>query len=453
MKKFQLVCLSILAGTFFSMSALAAPQPLGLDSIIATVNDTAITSSQLNSQIEIAVQQLEAAHQPIPSRSVLKQKVLQKMIDQQLEMQAAKKMGIVVSNADVDKTIAAIAQQNNLSSAQLIQAVTQQGLKETTYRNEIHDEMVINQVQQKEIGPRVGISKQEVKDFMDTHRNDLQKVLAPPAPPTNQNSNPAVHVETLIVPAADASAAPAALKNATQIVKQLQGGADFQKIATSTVGLQSNVQASDLGWKYISQLPDLYISYLKNAKPNQIIGPIHAPNGYHILKVVEVHGMAPPTTSADTTTLNTEEVHVRHIIIKTTPVQNDAQVKARLELIRANIIGGGDFSKAAFENSQDPGSVGAGGDLGWVTSEGLDPAFAKVMLQTKVGEVSEPFKSQFGWHILQVLGKRDVKDKQTIMDTRIKQLIYQRKADQALHQWLGILRASSYIKIFDDNGQ
>lgn len=436
MKNFNLVILSLLLSLCgFINTANAA---VGLDSIAAVVNSGVITQSQLATQTKIVAAQLEAAHQPVPSPSALRQQVLKNLIDKEIQMQIAKKMGIQVDDTAVNDAIKHIAEQNGLTAADFKSKVEQQGLNYNNYRKEIHDEILLSQVQQKAVAPQIKISDQEVTDFLTNHRQELFA--------STQSGPIAYQLQTIIIPLPDSPTPEqitAAQQAATQALAQLRAGDSFDQVVTSKLGIQFNLQQNDLGLRKADQLPDLYSAVIKNLRPGSISNPIRAPNGFHLLKLIAVHG-------EDNNPLqNMTETHVRHILIKTTPVQTDSQTKVRLERLRASIQGGLDFATAARSNSEDPGSVAKGGDLGWVTTGVLDPTFESVMEKTRPGQISEPFKSQFGWHILQVLDRRPIQEKANVERQRARELIFQRKFADELQRWLQNMRNIEYVKIFD----
>lgn len=424
----------------FGSLNIASAEPI--DSIAAVVNDGVITNQQLIAKIAIAKQQMLAANAPAMSPEALRQKVLQDLIRVQLEMQVAKKMKIVVSDADVDSAIQNIASRNNMTTDQLKAELAHQGMTYDQYRQEIKEEMTLNAVQEKTIAPRVRVTDQQVTDFLNIHHNTVPDMTNGAAA-----NNVNYHIQVLFVPLNDASTPQQvsdAMQGAKQAYQQLQAGANFEQFPISKLGVQYDMQEVDLGWRALQQIPDIFAPYLKNLSPGGYAGPVKAPNGVHIIRLVAVNGQQAAAQPNDI-----EQYHVRHILLKTTPLLNDVQTRARLDQIRDSIVrGSANFSTVAIQNSQDPGSAGNGGDLGWVSGDGLDPTFAKVMAQTNVGQVSEPFKSQFGWHILQVLGKKEITDKQQVLRTRAKMYLFQQKYNEVLQQWLKALQNASYVKVY-----
>lgn len=408
-----------------------------LDKIVAIVNDNAITQSQLNQQITLYRQQLQFAHAPIPAPAILRKQALQNMIDTQLQIQLAKKENITVDDASVTQAITRIAQQNGLTLAQLQSKVAQQGMNYDKYKKEIKKQMIISDLQQREVAPQVVISEQAVTDFLQQHGKQL--LAAQSAAPATQSSQPALyHVIDIIVPIPDSPTPQQeadALQQAKGILTKLRSGATI------------SVQSSDLGWRTFKDLPDIFEPVVKNMQPGTISEPIRAPNGYHMVQLAGVRG---GVAASAPMAMPTYATHARHILIKTNPLMPDEEVKNRLERIRESILQGANFAQMAKENSQDPGSASKGGDLGWVNPGMLDPAFEKVMNSLKPGEISEPFKSSFGWHIVQVLERKSMAKDQSFLRNQARAILYQRKFGEALQTWLQQLRSQSYVKMMDN---
>ncbi len=400
-----------------------------IDRIVAVVNSNVITESQLDQQITMARQQMPPNSAPLTDAQ-LRDKVLQHMIDVELQMQIANKMGIKVSDAELDKAITDIGQKNGLSLAQLQNNVQQQGVSYDQYRQEIRTEMTISQVQQRQLAPTVTVTDQQVKDLLLSSGSQILQTA-----PTSY------HIQDILVSLPDSPTTQqvdAAQQQAQMLKTKLESTPNFAK----TMPAQAGVQAQDLGWLKPADVPDLFVASVQHMQPGNVAGPIRAPNGFHVIKLVEMHG---GTVMQHTS----EETHARHILLKPRQFETDDQVRDRLERLRTSIVNGEDFATLATANSQDPGSAGQGGDIGWVGPGVLDPTFEAEMNKLKINEISEPFKSQFGWHIVQVLGRRDVQDSKDFERNQARQYIYQRKFQEALQHWLQSLRTQAYVKIND----
>jgi len=425
----------VLMLSLFSVIAHSAAAAT-LDNIVAVVNDNVITQSQLNEQTNLYREQLQFAHAPIPAPAALRKQALKHMIDTQLQLELAKKENITIDDTSVTKAITHIAQQNGLTLAQLQSKVVQQGMSYDKYRAEIKKQMTISELQQREVAPHVTVSDQEVTDFLQQNGKRLlaaQTASAPAAGP------PLYHAIDILIPLPD-SPTPQQKADALQQAKAV--------LSKLRAGVSVNVQSDDLGWRRLTDLPDVFVSVIKNMRPGTASEPILAANGYHILQLVSVRGGA--AASAPVGMPAAYATHARHILIKTNPLTPDSAVKARLEKIRDEILQGASFAQEAKDNSQDPGSASKGGDLGWVNPGMLDPTFEKVMNSLKPGEISQPFKTAFGWHIVQVLERKSLANNQELLRNQAKEILYQRKFGEALQNWLQQLRSQSYVKIMDN---
>lgn len=423
---------SVVVGILFTVNGLAATSGTTLDRIAAVVNDTVITESQLDQEQELFRQQMVQAHTPLLAADVLRQKVLQHMIDEQLQLQLAKKLGINPSDAELDAAIAQIAQENGLTVQQLQGKVQEQGMSYAQYRQQIHKQMTISQLQQHEVNPQVKISDQDITDVM---------VAAKTQP---AQKDPLYHLQDMVVPfpeTAGTQQVAAAEQRAQELIAKLHAGADFRQTVLASSTQAAPLQGGDLGWHKLNELPDLFAPYVSHLQPGEVAGPIRAPNGFHIIQLLEVKGGGPVQHQ-------TVQTHARHILIKATPIEPDGVVKARLERLRDRILQGADFAQLATANSQDLGSASKGGDLGWATTGTFDPVFEVEMNKLQPGQISEPFKTQFGWHIVQVLQRKTNSDSQEYLRTQAKQMVGQRKYQEATENWLQQLRSQAYIKIF-----
>jgi len=416
---------------FFTLAFLATVSAETLDNIVAVVNDSVITQSQLNQEIDFYRQQMQMAHAPTPAPAVLRKEVLNHMIDMQLQIDFAKKQGVKVDDAELNQAITRIAQQNGLTLAQMQDQLTKQGMDFNKYREEIRSQIIVSQLQQRAVGPQVKVSDQDVTDFL---RQGGERLLT--AKPDASAGGPTVyHLQDVLIPFPD---------NATpeQMNQTLQEAQDALNKLRS--GQTINVQIGDLGWRPLNDVPDIFVATVKTLKPGQISEPVKADNGYHLIRLLEMRGgaatMGPQATPYVT--------HVRHILIKTNPLTSDEAVKIRLFHMRDAIQNGLDtFEDMAKKNSQDPGSASKGGDLGWVNPGMLDPAFETAMNQLKINQISDPVKSAFGWHLIQVLERKDIASNKEFLQNQARQLLYQRKFNEAVQNWVQQLRSQSYVKI------
>lgn len=417
-------------------------QAASLDSIAAVVNDTVITQSQLDREMQNARQAIMTAHAPMPTDRELRQKVLQQLIDTQLQLQVAKKMGINIDDKSLNAAIAQIAQRNNITLDQLKAELQRQGMSYSAYQKSIREQMIISQVQERAINPQINISEQDIKDVLNSP-NVLHAVQTQTATPAKTSNNTSYQVQDFLISLPEnptAQQLSAAQQTAQTVLKALR--------ANNVDAANMNAQSNDLGWRTLNQLPEVFAKAVQNLKTGEVAGPIRTGNGLHVIMLAGVQGSNNDTTATASQPASVE-THVRHILIKVTPLEPDSAVKLRLERIRNDITSGGDFAKQAEANSQDPGSASKGGDLGWVMPGMLDPNFEQAMNKLKIGEISEPIKTQFGWHLIQVLGRKPIQGQQNLRN-QAEKIVYQQKFEQALQKWLQQLRSQSYIRIYND---
>jgi peptidyl-prolyl cis-trans isomerase SurA len=417
------------------LSSLVSPMAVHaietLDRIVAVVNNHAITQQQLSEQIEMTRQQWQGEHKPIPDAATFRTQVLNQMINNELQLQLAANSGLKINEAALDKTIQEIAQRNGFTLEQLREKLQQENIPYAKYRQQIRQQLIINRLQQDEVGTKITVTDQETKDELaHLPQSSPQKV--------------AYHVEDLLIPFPDHPSATdiARIKQTgLSLLQQVKNGISFQQLVEQHK-LNPPLSGGDLGWRPLNDLPDIFQTPIEKLKPGEIAGPIQAENGFHLIRLLEMHGNNSATSHYVTST------HTRHILIKTSPLLNKTQAERRLKEIRAEILRGSDFATIAKKYSQDPGSSYKGGDLGWTLPGVFDPTFEAQIKKLAISQISLPFQTQFGWHIVQVLGRaQKLQTTQNISRQQATQIVYQRKFQQALKDWLRQLRNQSYVKI------
>jgi peptidyl-prolyl cis-trans isomerase SurA len=437
--KFPLAwCGALLGALLWLPPAAAAEHPVAqqeIDRILVVVNDDVITETELADRLAEITKQLALQKIKIPPQGVLRKQLLERMILERLELQLASQSGIRVSEEDLDNAVASIAQRNHLDVNAFRKAVIQSGIDWNAYRAQLRDQITIQKLLEREINDRVTVTDSEVSNFLDNPQNradmDVSYHLA--------------HILIGIPEAASPDAIQAAKRRAEDLYRQLQQGADFQQLAVSYSQSPDALKGGDLGWKKAGELPELFLDAVKNMAPGEISPILRGPNGFHILKLEEKRGAAAAATIVQT--------HVRHILLRPSEIQSLEEARTKLLHLRERIENGEDFAALARAHSEDPASAVNGGDLGWVEPGQMVPEFEKAMNTLKPGEVSQPVRTPFGLHLIQVLGRRTHDVTQERLEAAARQQIQARKADERYEQWARQLRDEAFIEYLDEHTQ
>lgn len=412
----------------------AAPSPVVLvDRIVAVVNSEVITSGEVAERVQTVTQQLRQQGTPLPPADLLQRQVLERMIMDRLQIQFAKETALRVDDLQLDRTVARVAENNKMSLTQFRQVLERDGIQFDKFREEIRNEILLSRLREREVDNRIVVTDNEI-DYFLTQQSES------PGAATEFNLS---HIVLLLPEQASPEEVNRQHARAEQVLKQLREGADFARMAVAFSNVPDALQGGVMGWRARERLPELYARALDDLKPGEVSGIVRSPAGFHIVKLIERRGGGAPAL--------VEQTHARHILVKTNEVVSAADAKRKLENLRERIVNGVDFAELARLNSDDPSSV-KGGDLGWVYPGDTVPEFERVMNGLKVGQLSEPFASPFGWHLLQVLERRqtDVSGERKRQEARL--ILRERKADEAYQEWLRQLRDRAFVEYRSDEG-
>jgi len=419
----------LLAGlTFNVMTANASPAPReSLEKIVAVVNDDVITRTELDNRLHAIKDQLKNQPSPLPPDSVLEKQVLDRMILASLQLQLADRNGIQVDDETLNRTIERIAQDNKLSLPEFRTVLEKEGYDFATFREDIRREIIISRVQQRQVNDRVMVTEQEIDNYLAAQK-------------AQGNAGTEYHLAHILVTVPDAASADriqAARKRAKDILAKLHAGANFQETAIAASDGQQALQGGDLGWRKLGELPTLFVEPVSHMKSGDISDLIRSPSGFHIIKLLE---------RRDGERHIITQTHARHILIRTDELTNDDAAQSKLRDIRKKLMNGADFAEMARKYSNDTANAANGGDLGWVTPGEMVPAFETQMDKLASGEISKPFKTNFGWHIVQVLDRRRHDNTDNFMRSQARKTIRQRKIEEELQTWLARLKDDAYIE-------
>ncbi|MFB5744357.1 peptidylprolyl isomerase SurA [Cedecea sp. S5-13] len=414
-------------------TAFAAPQVV--DKVAAVVNNGVVLESDVDGLMQSVKMNSRDAGQQLPDDATLRHQIVERLIMDQIILQMGQKMGVKITDDELDQAIANIAKQNNMSMDQMRSRLAYDGVNYSTYRSQIRKEMTISEVRNNEVRRRVSILPQEVDSLAQQVGNQ------------NDSSTELNLSHILIALPENPSSAQVddAEKQARNVVDQARNGADFGKLAISYSADQQALKGGQMGWGRIQELPSIFAQALSAAKKGDIIGPIRSGVGFHILKVNDLRGQSQ--------NISVTEVHARHILLKTSPILNDTQARQKLEQIAADIKSGKTtFAAAAKEFSDDPGSANQGGDLGWAATDIYDPAFRDALQKLNKGQMSAPVHSSFGWHLIELLDTRKVDRTDAAQKDRAYRMLFNRKFSEEAQTWMQEQRASAYVKIIGSNG-
>lgn len=399
-----------------------------LDRIVAVVEDDVILERELNSEVAAVTAKLSGSNTMMPPEFVLRKQVLERMIVDKLQRQLAARSGIQVSDETLRNSVAEIASRNGMSTDTFRQELERQGMDYKTFEDNIRNEIIINQLRGREIGARVKVTDAEVAHYMETQsqagQSNAQYRLG--------------HILIAVSEAASSGAIQKAKEKADQVVEELRGGADFKKTAISVSNDDNALKGGDLGWRSIGQIPTLFVDTVAGMRQGEVSDPIRSPSGFHIIKMLETEGSGQHIVT---------KTKVRHILIKTNELVDDAEAQKRLLALRERIKDGDDFATLARAHSEDKGSAINGGSLDWIGPGALVPPFEEAMNKLEINEISQPVQTQFGWHIIQVLGRESQDNSDQFKKDKVRDEIRKRKIEEETELWLRRLRDEAFVEI------
>lgn len=407
-----------------------------LDSVVVVVNEDVITRYELDERMRTVVRQLQKQRTPLPAPDVLERQILERMIIDMLQAQYASESGVRVDDTQLDTAIARIAQQNGFpSAAEFRTKLEAEGLDFRKFREEIRSEMVAARLREREVDSKITIGDSEIDNYLanksKTGNTDEEFHLA--------------HILLAVPEQASADKIQAARDRAEHALKQLMGGADFAQVAAGSSDARDSLKGGDLGWRPHDSIPPLFMKELNKLRAGQVSVVLRSPSGFHIIKLIEKRSANAPVVIAQT--------HARHILIKTSEIVSESEAKRRLMEIRQRIEAGADFAEQAKRYSQD-GSAQQGGDLNWLSPGQTVQEFEEAMNKLQPGKISA-VQTQFGWHLIQVLERRntDVSGQQKRQQARVS--IASLKSDELYQDWLRQLRDRAFVeyRIAADNSR
>ena len=404
-----------------------AHSSLLVDRIVAVVENDVVTETELLERINVI--KAQAGDQAsLPDEATLAEQVLQRIIIEKLQVDWGQRRGITIDDISLDQAMRNLAKRNRLSLDEFRTALLQQGIDYVTFRNQVRTEMTIGQVQRRAIESNIQVSPKEIDDLLESQSASL-------------DSNTEYRIAHILIQLPQ-DPTPEDIEQGRAKIEELHASAtsgeeSFTQLAIANSQAQDALEGGDLGWRNQNQLPNVFARQLKDMKPGDISKTLRSSSGFHIFRILDMRGED---------RVMVKQVFSRHILIRTNAVKGDEEARDDLVSLRSRIINGEDFSELARAHSEDPGSASKGGELGWLAPSVFAPAFREVAESIPLKEISKPFKSRFGWHILQVMDKREHDNSDEARRNQAREFIRQRKISEEKELWLRQLRDESYVE-------
>ncbi|WP_269531757.1 peptidylprolyl isomerase [Chitinimonas sp. BJYL2] len=419
-----LLSLLVLAG----LAPVQAADPKPLDRVVAVVNKSAITEIELNARIRAVTANLARQNVAAPPLATLRQQVLDRMISEKVLIDYANDTGLRIDERQLDQTIERIAEQNKLTLAQFRTALDKEGTSYPAFREQIRQEMVIQRLREREVDNRVYVTDAEVDQYLagnqDQTRAELEYRLA--------------HILVAIPEGAGPDVIATRQKRAEEAARQIAAGKSFGEVAATFSDAGDALQGGELGWRAAGRLPPAFLQVIDTLPDNGVTQIMRSASGFHLIKLFEKR-------QRDGKEI-VKQTRARHVLIKVNELTSDADAKVRVQELRNRIVGGASFEEIAKLHSED-GSAQKGGDLDWINPGDTVPEFEQAMNQLKASEISEPVRSPFGWHLIQVVERREqdvTKDRQRL---RVRSELRDRKADEHYEEWVRQQRDQAFVEL------
>ncbi len=424
-----LFCLTVV--TLIASGLVRAEEPIVLDRVIAIVDDDIVMESELDSRLTQITNRLKQQGTPLPPQRVMEQRVLDQLIVENIQLQNAERAGIRISDTQLNETLLNIARSNGMTLQEFQKQLASEGETYANAREQIRREMIVTRIQQREVDRRVRVSEQEIENFLDSsegrERSGIEYYLG--------------HILIAVPEKATPEQEAEALERADAVLADLRSGADFKQMAVARSDGRQALNGGVIGWRKENELPSIAANVLPKLKKGKASDLIRSTSGFHIITPLDKRGGTEQWVT---------QRKARHVLISPSEIRTDRQAKEIIDKLYDRVLNGDDFGEIARSNSDDPVSAIDGGDLGWVSPGQMVPEFEEKLQETTLGEISAPFKSSYGWHILQVSEVRQQDIGALVQANQARQLIYRRKFEEELVLWLQELKSEAFIEVKDE---
>jgi len=421
--------LSLASGPVHAQARTLSDRGEMLDRVAAVVNDGVVLSSELDEQVAEITTRISGQGMEMPPAAVLRQQVLDRLVLQEIQMQRAQRAGIRINDEALNSALADVAQRNGIPLADLPKVLASQGVDYNAYRESVRREMTTQVLRQRDVLQRINVSPREIEQFIAKDKNR----------PSEANEYNLSHILIAVPQDPSTQQLEEAARRAEDVSRRARAGEDFAQLAIANSNSQTALEGGALGWRRGPEIPTVLADLVVPLKAGETSEPLRTPSGYHIVRLNELRGEAAQGL--------VEQTKARHILLKPTEIQDDATVEQRLRAVRERILKGEDFAGLAKTLSEDPGSATEGGDLGWTTPGTFVPEFDKALAALQQDEISQPFRSQFGWHIVQLLGRRQFDNTEEMRRQRAFMQLRESKAEEEIELWLRRLRDEAYVDV------
>lgn len=407
-------------------AGVAIAQDVELDRIRAVVNEGVVLDSDLRGAVTFYKQQAQSNSQSIPADDIIAERLLEQLIDQEVRRQHARQLGVSVDPGSVNRAIEQIASNNNMDTLRFRETIRQQGFDYDRFRQNIEEELLLQRLIERDVQSRIRVSQQEIDDFVDAAKNDVAE----------RQRYRIGHILIAVPATPDDAQLSAASKRAEDVLASLDSGNDFAQVAAANSDGARALQGGDLGWRTLQELPEFLSSAVRDLEVGALAGPLRSDNGFHVVQLTEKQS-GNLTTQAETL--------ARHIFI----AGEDPAIEQTLATARQQIVSGTPFGSLAATLSQDPNSANNDGELPWFTQGQMPPVMEQVAESLPINAISQPFRTQFGWHLMQVLDRRVTKVDEQALREQAANALRQRKVEQETESWSRQLRDESFVEIRD----
>ena len=404
-----------------------------IDRIAAVVNEDIVLASEVLERYEGVTARLVAEGQELPSRDAIMEQILERLIIENIQLQEAERRGIQVDDETLTAAVSEVAAQNGLDLDQFIETLGAEGVSYRDFRDQVRRQITMERLQREVVNRRVYITAQDVDEllaspFFAEHISDEYRIG---------------HILLLTEAGASRAQVNAVKGEAEALIEKLRAGADFGALAVEHSAGSKALEGGDLGWRKASRIPSLFADTVQNMAVGDVAGPLQNASGLHIVKLIDKRGASQQTT---------REALVRHILLMPSAIRDEAETKALMEELAAELRDGGDFAALAREHSDDPGSALAGGELGWRTAQDFVPEFQAAMQAAAIGKLTAPFRSAYGWHVLEVRDRREQDASEEAQRDLATRVLHAQRFDERLQEWLREIRDEAFVEMRLDTG-